>query len=190
MDQVLKQLGIEWIFSMPYHSQSNRKLEVFHKYLKPGLKKLCKKDPPNWDKYINQVLASYSDTKPCHGRNTFLPSVWKRPNFTLTPASGAHAMTLGDPDSELLNLEAHWLALAITKKILDENHFRTAQKTMDRQPPSFNIGDRVYFKTNNLASGTSNGNLDTELSEFSMMDIFCTLETKLLEKYSLAMWRM
>ena len=30
MDQVLKQLGIERIFSTPYHLQSNRKLEVFH----------------------------------------------------------------------------------------------------------------------------------------------------------------
>ena len=36
--------------------------------------------------------------------------------------------------------------LAITKKTLDENHFRTPQKTMDRQPPSFKIDDRVYFK--------------------------------------------
>ena len=53
MDQVLKQLGIERIFSAPYHSQSNGKLEVFHKYLKPTLKKLCEKDPSNWDKYIN-----------------------------------------------------------------------------------------------------------------------------------------
>ena len=42
MDQVPKQLGIEQIFSAPYHPQSNGKLEVFHKYLKPTLKKLCK----------------------------------------------------------------------------------------------------------------------------------------------------
>ena len=35
MDQVLKQLGIDGIFSAPYHPQSNGKLEVFHKYLKP-----------------------------------------------------------------------------------------------------------------------------------------------------------
>ena len=35
MDQVLKQLGIDRIFSAPYHPQSNGKLEVFHKYLKP-----------------------------------------------------------------------------------------------------------------------------------------------------------
>ena len=53
---------------------------------------------------------------------------------------------LGDPDSGMINLEAHRLALAIAKKTLDENHFKTAQKTMDRQPPSFKIGDRVYFK--------------------------------------------
>ena len=32
---------------------------------------------------------------------------------------------LGDPDSGILNIEAHRLALAIIKKILDEYHFRT-----------------------------------------------------------------
>ena len=31
-------------------------------YLKPTLKKLCEKDPGNWDKYLNQVLASYRIT--------------------------------------------------------------------------------------------------------------------------------
>ena len=53
---------------------------------------------------------------------------------------------MGDPDSGILNCEAHRLALAIAKKTLDENHFKTAQKTIDRTPPSFKIGDRVYYK--------------------------------------------
>ena len=53
IDQVLQQLGIDRIFSAPYHPQSNGKLEVFHKYLKPTLKKLCAKDPAKWDKYLN-----------------------------------------------------------------------------------------------------------------------------------------
>ena len=61
MDQVLKQLGTERIFSAPYHPQGNGKLEIFHKFLKPTLKK-CEKDLYNWDKYINQVLASYRVT--------------------------------------------------------------------------------------------------------------------------------
>ena len=62
MDKVLKQLGIERIFSAPYHPQSNGRLEVFHKYLKPTLKKLSEKDPSNWNNYISQILASYRIT--------------------------------------------------------------------------------------------------------------------------------
>ena len=37
-DKVTKDLGIERIFSAPYHPQSNGKLETFHKFLKPTLK--------------------------------------------------------------------------------------------------------------------------------------------------------
>ena len=62
MDQVLQQLVIDRIFSAPYHPKSSGKLEVFHKYLKPTLKKLCEKDAANWVKYLNQVLASYRIT--------------------------------------------------------------------------------------------------------------------------------
>ena len=47
LDQVLKQLGIERIFSTPYHPQSNGKLDVFHEYLKSTLKMLCEKDSSN-----------------------------------------------------------------------------------------------------------------------------------------------
>ena len=54
---------------------------------------------------------------------------------------------LGDPESGLLNLEAHHLALAIAKKTLDENHFRTSQKTIDREWPFFKIGNKVYFQS-------------------------------------------
>ena len=62
MDQVLQQLGIDRIFSALYHPQSNGRLEIFHKYLKPTLKKLCEKDSVNWDKYLNQVFTSYRIT--------------------------------------------------------------------------------------------------------------------------------
>ena len=62
MDDALKQLGIHHIFSTPYHPQSNGKVEVFHKYLKLTLRKLCEKDQDNWDQDINQVLTSYHVT--------------------------------------------------------------------------------------------------------------------------------
>ena len=54
---------------------------------------------------------------------------------------------LGNPESGLLNLKTHQLALAIAKKTLHGNCFRTAQKAINRAPPSFKIGDRVYFKS-------------------------------------------
>ena len=79
MDQVLQQLGIDRIFSVPYHPQSNGKLEVFHKYLKPTLKKLCKKDAANWNKYLNQAHTSYRITPELGNcRNTILLGIWKR----------------------------------------------------------------------------------------------------------------
>ena len=53
---------------------------------------------------------------------------------------------LGDPNSGMLNLETHRLALAILKKTLDENRFTATQKTMTRDKPAFQVGDHVYFK--------------------------------------------
>ena len=54
---------------------------------------------------------------------------------------------LGDPDSGILNLEAHRLALAFAKKMLNENHFKIAQKTMDSTPPFFKVGDIFQEQT-------------------------------------------
>ena len=92
MDQVLQQLGIDRIFSAPYHPQSNGKLEVFHKYLKPTLKKLCEKDPANWDKYINQVLASYQEyTQPSYCRVTIYFGLWQGPQSATSPTPRTNA---------------------------------------------------------------------------------------------------
>ena len=154
MDEVLQQLGIDYIFSAPYHPQSNGKLEVFHKYLKPTLKKLCKKDPTNWDKYLNQVLASYRVTPNLTTVETLFFLVCGRdPNLPLYQFLEPMQHFLGNPESGQLNLEVHWLTLAIAKKTLHENHFRNAQKTMDRKPPSFQLGNRVYFKNRQPGNG-------------------------------------
>ena len=53
---------------------------------------------------------------------------------------------LGDPESGMLNLETHCLALAIVKKTLYENRFKTAHKTVDHIPPSFKIGDQSVLQ--------------------------------------------
>ena len=82
MDNDLQKLGIDCIFSAPYYPQSNRTLEVSHKYLKLTLKKLCENDPHDWDKYINQVLASYHVTPHLATTETPFFLVYRRdPNF-------------------------------------------------------------------------------------------------------------
>ena len=131
MDQVLQELGTDRIFSAPYHPQSNGKLKVFHKYLKPTLKKLCEKDPANLDKYLNQVLASYRITPNLATAETPFFLVYSRdPNLHLYQLLEPMQHFLGDPDSSMLNLETHRLVLAIGKKTLDENRFKKTQKTM------------------------------------------------------------
>ena len=132
MYQVLQQLGIEKIVSALYHPKSNGKLEVFHKYLKPTLKKLCGKVPANWDKYLNQVLTHYRVALNLATAETPFFLVYGRdPNLPLYQLLEPMQHFLGDPASRMLNLETHRLALAIAKKTLDENRFKTAQKTME-----------------------------------------------------------
>ena len=110
MDQVLQQLGIDCIFSAPYHSESNRKLEVLHKYLKPTLKKLCEKDLTNWNKYINQVLASYWVTPNLAMAETpFFLDFGRDPNLPLHQILEPMQCFLGAPESGRPNLETHCL---------------------------------------------------------------------------------
>ena len=92
---ILQQLGIDRIFSALYHPQSNGKLEDFHKYLKPTLKELCEKGPANWDKYLNQVLASYRITPNLATAETpFFLVYGRHPNLPPTPTTGTHAPIL------------------------------------------------------------------------------------------------
>ena len=147
MDQVLQQFGIDRIFSAPYHPQSNGKLEVFHKYLKHTLKETLWKDPANWDKYLNQVLASYRITPNLSiAESPFFLVYGRDPNLPLHQLLEPMQHFLGDPDSGMLNLETHRLASAIAKKTLDKNRFTATQKTMAWDKPAFQIGNRVYFK--------------------------------------------
>ena len=152
MDHVLQQLGIDSIFSAPYHPQSNGKLEVFHKYLKPMLKKLCEKDPVNWDKYLNQVLSSYRITQNLATVETsFFLGYGRDPNLPLHPSTiRTHATFPRRP--RLWNAELGNTQISISNS--KENRFKTDQKTMACKNLAFQVGDHVYF--NNKQPGKWN----------------------------------
>ena len=87
-DKVTKDLGIKRIFSAPYHLQSNGKLETFHKFLKPTLKKMCAEDQDNWDDYIKQVLGTYRGVPNLTtGESPFFFGLWKRWKPTTLPTT-------------------------------------------------------------------------------------------------------
>ena len=88
----------------PTIPQSNGKLEVFHKYLKPTLKKHCEKDPTNWDKYLNQILASYRITPNlATAESPFFLVYGRDPNLPLHQLLEPMQHFLGDPDCGMLN---------------------------------------------------------------------------------------
>ena len=121
--------------------------------------------------YIPQFLASYRVTPNLATAEIPFFLVYDRgPNLPLHQFLELMQFFLGNLESGLLNLEAHQLALAIAKKTLDENHFRTAQKTMDRETFSFRISDTVYFKNKQPGKWISSGDLNTGFFILSTTD--------------------
>ena len=146
-NRVTKDLSIERIFSAPYHPQSNGKLETFHEFLKPTLKKMCAEDQDNWDDYVEQVLGMYRGVPNlATGESPFFLVYGRDGNQPLHQILQPLTRFLGDPDSGLLCLNQHRLSLSIAKKYLDDNRFLTAEKMTDRAEPGFKVGDGVYFK--------------------------------------------
>ena len=81
---------------------------------------------------MNQVLVSYRVTPNLATAEMLFFLVYGQdPNIPLHQLLEPMQHFLGDPDSAVLNLEEHRLALAIAKKTLNENRFKTAEKTMD-----------------------------------------------------------
>ena len=114
---------------------------------------------------LKQVLASYRITSNLATAETPFFLVYGRdPNLPLHQLLEPMQHFLGDPNSSMLNLETHRLALAIVKKTLDENRFKTAQKTMERKCHPSKLEIVCTSKTNSLANGTYNGGPDIELS--------------------------
>ena len=127
--QVLKQLGIERIFSAPYHPQSNGKMEVFHKYLKPTLKKLCEKDLSNWDQNLNQVLASYRVTPNLATAEMPFFLVYRRdPNLPLHQLFEPLQQFLGRPRFWNAELRSPWTHISHCQEDTRQKSFQNSTK--------------------------------------------------------------
>ena len=187
-DKVTKDLGIERIFSAPYHPQSNGKLETFHKFLKPTLKKMCAEDQDNWDDYIEQVSGTYRSSKPRNRRITILFGLWKRwkpttppttPTTHQIPMRSRFRITMPRPTSTII---VH------SQEIFGRLQIPHCRKD-DRQNRTRIQSWRYTSRTKPQENGTSNGEQDTESSRLSAKDVTCTLKTKPQERSDPVMLR-
>ena len=61
MKEVSRLLSIQQLVTSPYHPMANGLCEKFNGTLKQMLKKLCKDNPKDWDRYINPALFAYRE---------------------------------------------------------------------------------------------------------------------------------
>ena len=123
-------------FPIPDRSADTIVATLINHYL---LVHMCPRYIPsdNGTEFKNNLMDQESPLFLVYGRD---------PNLPLHQLLEPMQCFLGGPDSGKLHLETHRLALAIAKKTLDENRFTATQKTVSRDKPTFQIGDRVYFK--------------------------------------------
>ena len=61
MAEVCRLLSIRHLVSSPYHPMTNGLCEKFNGTLKKILKRLCEKNPKNWDRYLDAALFAYRE---------------------------------------------------------------------------------------------------------------------------------
>ena len=103
--QIMEQNSRITLWTKFYNSLA---LTEFFQHLKPTLKKHCEREPTNWDKYLNQVLASYRITPNLVMTvSPFFLVYGRDPNLPLHQPLEPMQHFLGDIDSGVLNLETH-----------------------------------------------------------------------------------
>ena len=84
VQRLCDRLGVEKLFSTPYHSATNGSVEVLNRYVLSYLNAYCKEDPTNWDLYLQSCAFSYRTSivrsigttqfSLVHGRQAMLPA--------------------------------------------------------------------------------------------------------------------
>jgi len=146
MAEYCKRWHIKQRFSSPYHPQTNGKLEVFHRYLKACIRRMCDDDPTKWEVVIPAVLKAYR----------MLPhvSTGESPHFLVfgfdpeTPASIiAEARTRNMRFSEATPDIGSWtIAIKEAQNLMRDRRLRQAAVMEDRKAPNYKVGERVWYR--------------------------------------------
>ena len=151
-------------------------------YLKPTLKKICKKDLANLDKYINQVLAIYRVT----------------PNLAKAETSFSFLSTTEIKTYHYIGFwnqcnNSRWPRFWTTQSrspLISLRHYKENTRWEPLQDCPENHGHRATFFWNSWENGISSGDLDIGYFILSVKDITHTLKSRPQGKQGYVMSRI
>lgn len=156
-NELLKKIGTTHLYSTPYHPQTNGQIERYNSTMDAKIATLSNARKTDWDEQLSFVTFNYNTSihastkqtpfEMMYGRTAVLPSDLQEPNVTLT-YDPEHASKLTNFIS-IMNERA--------KRNITQNQEKYKQRyDTNRQNPSFNVGDLVLVKTNNIRSKFDN----------------------------------
>ncbi|CAF1157557.1 unnamed protein product [Didymodactylos carnosus] len=139
-------IGINYIFSTPYHPQSNGVIERFNATFIPQIAKLQDMEHNNWDEYLDAVVFAYntgthsitkfSPFELQFGRKPRLPTDFPRPELTFFKPNDYFAQ---------LNKSLKIYHKNVTENIFKQQRLSKVKYNQNRQDPHYDIGDPVLL---------------------------------------------
>lgn len=156
-NELFKKIGTTHLYSTPYHPQTNGQIERYNSTMDAKIATLSNARKTDWDEQLSFVTFNYNSSihastkqtpfEMMYGRTSVLPSDIQEPNVTLTY----------DPEhaTKLTNFISIMSERA--KRNITQSQEKYKQRyDANRQDPSFNVGDLVLVKTNNIRSKFDN----------------------------------
>ena len=144
MAEVCHKLGIEQVFTSPYHPQTNGMVERFNKTLKKMLAKMIANQQDDWDDHVPYVLGAYRMTPiPEQGVSPYeLMFGWKAPIPLLAQVEQSQQWdTRKDWQSRLNNLREASITYKNAQKQARNEKWNNWEKII-----CYKIGDLVLLK--------------------------------------------
>ncbi|CAF1573552.1 unnamed protein product [Didymodactylos carnosus] len=140
-------IGINYIFSTPYHPQSNGVIERFNATFIPQIAKLQDMEHNNWDEYPDAVVFAYntgthsitkfSPFELQFGRKPRLPTDFPRPELIFSKPNDYFAQ---------LNKSLKIYHKNVTENIFKQQRLSKVKYNQNRQDPHYDIGDPVLLR--------------------------------------------
>jgi hypothetical protein len=151
MRETLQELNIDHVRTSIYHSQSNTRVERFHRTLQNIISKKLLENQQTWDLHLNQALSAirfnisesskFSPFYLLYNRDVVLPV-----DNLLKPRTRYH----GEDLHKIALQEQHRCFLLVRRHIKHARDKQNKYANKNRKEVLFEVNDPVYFKNNQM----------------------------------------